>query len=145
MYEAELRRAMELAREAKGSGDRPYGALILGEDGQVLAEGRSRVVREGLSTRHAVLCAIENAQRHLDRTDLSGCTLVSSAEPCPMCAGAAHWARLSRVVFGVSMERLAETPAGHDQLVPGVREVLEGETLEVLGPLLEEEALQAML
>lgn len=145
MYETKLRRAIELASEAKAAGDRPYGALILDSDGRLIAEGRSRVVREGLSTRHAVLCAIENAQRHLDRTDLSECTLISSAEPCPMCAGAIHWARLSRVVFGVSMDRLAETPTGGRQLVPGLREVLEGEHLEILGPLLEEEALQAML
>lgn len=145
MYEIHLRRAVELAREAKAARDAPFGALILDADGRTLAECRSRVLREGMSTRHAVIGAIEAAQRTIDHRDLTGYTLISSVEPCPMCAGAVYWSRLSRVVFAVSLERLAETPAGGRQLVCGVREILDGKGLEIIGPLLEEESLQAML
>lgn len=146
MYETHLRRALDLGREAKAAGDAPFGALILDGSGRPLVEARNRVKTEGLSTRHAEVCAIEAAQRALGRPDLSGCTLVSSAEPCPMCAGAIHWAGLSRVVFGVSIARLkAEAPGGEHQIPIGVREVLAGRAVEVIGPLLEEESLQAML
>lgn len=146
MYETQLRRAIELAREAKTAGDAPFGALILDGAGRPLAEGRNRVRSDGLATRHAEICAIEAAELALGRADLSGCTLVASAEPCPMCAGAVHWTGLSRVVFGVSIARIqAETPGGERQIPIDVRQVLAGREVEVIGPLLEEEALQAML
>ncbi len=44
------------------------------------------------------------AVRWLDDPNLSGCVLVSTCEPCPMCAGLAVWANLSAVVFGASIE-----------------------------------------
>jgi len=146
MYERHLRRAIALAREAKAAGDAPFGALILDPSGQTLAEGRNRVHSDGVSTHHAEVGAIEAAQRTLGRTHLSGCTLVSSAEPCPMCAGAIHWSGLSRVVFGVSIERMRRELADGERQIPiGVREVLAGRAVEIIGPLLEEESLQAML
>jgi tRNA(Arg) A34 adenosine deaminase TadA len=146
MYETQLRRAVALAREAKAAGDGPFGALILDHAGNTLAEGRNGVQSDGLSTRHAEVCAIEAAERALGRADLGGCTLVASAEPCPMCAGAIHWAGLSRVVYGVSIARIqAELPSGDRQIPIGVRQILAGREVEVLGPLLEEEGLQAML
>ncbi|MCU0832979.1 MAG: nucleoside deaminase [Chromatiaceae bacterium] len=146
MYETQVRHAVALAREAKAAGDGPFGALILDDSGRVLAEGRNRVQSEGLSTRHAEICAIESAELALGRAGLAGCTLVASAEPCPMCAGAIHWAGLSRVVFGASIARIqAELPDGGRQIPLSAREVLAGRAVEVIGPLLEEEALQAML
>lgn len=50
-------------------------------------------------TAHAEIVAIRRACRALDSFDLRGCELFTSCEPCPMCLGAAHWARLERVWF----------------------------------------------
>jgi len=87
---------------------------------------------------------IEAAQRELDRVTLRGSTLVASTEPCPMCAGAIHWAGIPRVVFGLSIERLAawQGDGGHQLVLPS-REILSRSPgkPQVVGPLLEDDAL----
>ncbi|MDX1606550.1 MAG: nucleoside deaminase [Candidatus Competibacterales bacterium] len=136
-----LERAFELAAMARGQGDGPYGSLILDVCGRVVAEAGNSVATDGCSTRHAELNAIEQAQARLGR-DLSGATLVSSAEPCPMCAGAIYWAGLSRLVYGASIAAIIRH-TGRDQIRLDCRTVLGASerTIEVIGPLLEEQAL----
>jgi len=90
--------ALRLAREAGEAGEVPVGAVAL-HDGQVV--GRGRNAREGARdpTAHAELRAIQEAARTLGRWRLSGVTLVSTLEPCAMCAGAMVLARIDRLVF----------------------------------------------
>lgn len=76
----------------------PFGAVIV-RAGEIIAEGFNRVVAENDPTWHAEIAAIRNACKALNRFDLRGCTLYTSAEPCPMCAAACWWARLERIVY----------------------------------------------
>lgn len=66
----------------------------------MVAEGANRVQAEGDPTWHGEVAAIRAACRKLGTTDLAGCTLYATGEPCPMCQGAIYLAGLDRLVFG---------------------------------------------
>lgn len=97
-----MRQALEYARQAllTESDDVPVGAVLLGPAGEVVAVSTNR--REQLTdpTAHAEVMVLREAAVALRDTHLTGCTLVVTLEPCPMCAGAAALARVDRVVFG---------------------------------------------
>lgn len=97
-------RAIELGRLGMTSGlGGPFGAVIV-RDGQLLAEGQNRVTSRNDPTAHAEIEAIRTACSQLDQFSLAGCEIYSSCEPCPMCLGAIHWARLERLTFGASRD-----------------------------------------
>ncbi|MGI8433563.1 MAG: tRNA adenosine(34) deaminase TadA [Nocardioidaceae bacterium] len=95
-----MRSALEVARQARGSGDIPVGALVLDADGGVVSSGHNLREADSDPTGHAEVVAIRAAGRRLGAWRLDTCTLVVTLEPCTMCAGAIVLARLSRVVFG---------------------------------------------
>ena len=107
-----LREAIALARKGmeqnKGG---PFGCLIV-KNGKVVASGNNRVTSTNDPTAHAEVVAIREACRNLGEFQLSGCTLYTSCEPCPMCLGAIYWARPDRVVFAGS--RIDAAHAGFD-------------------------------
>jgi tRNA(adenine34) deaminase len=94
--------ALAAAREATNAGDVPVGAVLLDSDGAVVATDRNR--REELRdpTVHAEMLVLSARAREIGDWRLSGHTLVVTLEPCPMCAGAAVWARLDRIVYGAA-------------------------------------------
>jgi len=98
-------RAMELALTEAGlaidHGDVPIGAIVL-HNGVPIASRHNERELNGDPTAHAEILALRDAAQHLDSWRLSGCTLVVTLEPCPMCAGAALASRLDRVVFGAA-------------------------------------------
>ena len=94
-----LAAALEEARAAGAAGEVPIGAVIA-RDGQVIARGANRTVRDNDATTHAEVVAIREASRAVGSWRLEGCTLYVTVEPCAMCAGAVVLARLDRVVFG---------------------------------------------
>ncbi len=96
-----LRRAIELADLGRSRGNRPFGALIVGADGSVLAEAWCNTAETGDCTGHAETTAVRLASPRHSREELAGATIYSSAEPCVMCAGAIFWANIGRVVFGI--------------------------------------------
>lgn len=98
--EALVRRTLELGQIALGTGDVPIGALVVGAEGQTLAEAVNRREADADPTAHAEILALRAAARDTRSWRLEGCTLVVSLEPCPMCAGAAVNARVARIVFG---------------------------------------------
>jgi len=94
-----LSRAVELSkvwRQSDGGG--PFGAVIVRGD-EIVGEGLNRVTTANDPSAHAEIEAIRDACRRLDTYQLSGCTIYSSCEPCPMCLGAIYWARLDRLVY----------------------------------------------
>ncbi len=94
-----MRRAIALSREGmEGNRGGPFGAVVA-RDAALLGEGWNDVTAARDPTAHAEIVAIRRACRALDSFDLRGCELFTSCEPCPMCLGAAHWARLDRVWF----------------------------------------------
>lgn len=101
-----LRQAIGLADKARERGNRPFGALIVGANGKVLAEASNANGESGDCTAHAELSAIRLASPLFSRDELASATLYSSAEPCVMCAGAIFWSAIGRVVYGIDAERL---------------------------------------
>jgi len=96
-------------REARKNLDRPdggpFGACIV-RDGRIVAAARNTVLRDD-ATCHAEVNAIRKASRALGGFDLSGCEIYSTTEPCPMCFGAIHWARIEVVYYGTDIRDAA--------------------------------------
>ncbi len=97
-----LGRAVELAGEARASGNHPFGALLADEDGTVLLEARNSSGSTRDCTGHAETNLARLASTGLPRETLARTSLYSSAEPCAMCAGAIYWAGIGRVVYALS-------------------------------------------
>jgi tRNA(Arg) A34 adenosine deaminase TadA len=104
--ERHLRRAIELAAEARAAGDMPFGSLLVGPAGEVLAEDRNTVLSGGDITAHPELKLARWAARQLDADTARRTTMYTSCQPCPMCAGAISRSGLGRVVFALSGEQL---------------------------------------
>ena len=94
--------ALAEAREAAAAGEVPVGAVILDGNGELLA--RAHNLREGAGdvTAHAEMLAFTAASEMLGAKYLTGCTLYVTLEPCVMCAGAAGWTQIGRIVYGAS-------------------------------------------
>jgi tRNA(Arg) A34 adenosine deaminase TadA len=104
-----LRKAIELAINGIDKGGGPFGAVIT-KKGRIIAEACNKVVLSGDPTAHAEILAIRQAAQVSGIHDLSGCTLYSSCEPCPMCLGAIYWAGIKKVVY--SADRMSAASAG---------------------------------
>jgi len=139
-----MRNAIEVAANAREKGNHPFGALLAGPDGEVLMTAENTVNTDRDPTAHAETNLVRIAAKQFETDFLAECTLYASTEPCPMCAGAIYWSNIGRVVFGLSQEGLNELAGGDpkDSLSLSCREVLShgGKAIEVLGPMLEEEA-----
>ena len=125
--------ALEEAAAAPAHGDVPIGAVVVGRHGEVIARRHNERELAGDPTAHAELLALRDAAARLGGWRLDGCTLVSTIEPCPMCAGAALAARITTVVFAAadpkagalgSLYNLGADPRlNHDMaIVPGIRQ-----------------------
>ncbi|ATE53674.1 nucleoside deaminase [Actinosynnema pretiosum] len=106
-----LRRSVDLAVRNVADGGGPFGALVARGD-EVVATGANRVTADLDPTAHAEVVAIRAACRALGDFSLTGCVLVSSCEPCPLCLSAALWARVDRVVYAA--DRHDAAAAGFD-------------------------------
>ena len=95
---AMMRRALLAAEEAAEKGEVPVGAVVA-RGGEPLAVAANEREATGDPTAHAELLAIRRASAATGGWRLTGCTLYATLEPCPMCAGAAHASRLSRLVY----------------------------------------------
>lgn len=138
-----LRHAIRVAQRARAKGNHPFGAVLVDENGAVLLEGENTVNTEHDATGHAESNLVRAASKQFDAAMLAKCTLYSSTEPCPMCAGAIFWSGIERVVYALSEAELyAFVPDSPDKLPLGCREVLAhgGRAVEVLGPAMEDEA-----
>lgn len=95
--------ALEAARQVAFRGQAPFGACLV-LNGQVVATAGNRVHAKCDVTAHAELEVLRSAFARLNTVDLSGAVLYSTCEPCPMCFAASHDAKVSRIVFGTSLE-----------------------------------------
>jgi guanine deaminase len=99
----------------------PFGAVVV-KDGKIVGRGHNRVVGKKDPTAHAEIEAIRDAAKKLNDFSLKGCTLYVTAEPCPMCFGAIHWARIDKVIYGATREDAAKI--GFDDSL--IYEIIEG-------------------
>jgi tRNA(Arg) A34 adenosine deaminase TadA len=144
-HEAFLRLAFAVAERARGHGNHPFGAILVGPEGEILFEVENGFLPDRDMTAHAErLLATQSSKAH-DPKFLARCTLYTSAEPCAMCAGAIYWAGIGRCVYGLSERRLIAVTGNHAEnptlnlpcrivFASGQRHT------EVVGPLLEDEA-----
>ena len=109
-----LEHAIRLATENVAAGGGPFGAVLVDSDGNVVSVGQNRVTRDNDPTAHAEVVALRAAGRQRDDFNLSGLTLYSSCEPCPMCLASSLWARVDRVVFAA--DRYDAADGGFDDL-----------------------------
>lgn len=95
-----MERALEEARAAGARGEVPVGAALYGADGALIAAAGNRILELKDPTAHAELLALRAGAAALRNERLLGTTLVSTLEPCPMCAGAIVLARVEALIFG---------------------------------------------
>lgn len=140
-----LRRTIELARLSRARGDHPFGALLAGSEGEILLEAMNTCATLGDRTGHAERNLMTEASMTYGPEFLARCTLVTSAEPCAMCAGSAYWAGVGRVVHGLSEADLkaliGPDPENLTMDMPCRLVLASGQRqIEVVGPLLSEES-----
>ncbi|HEY8535499.1 MAG TPA: nucleoside deaminase [Vicinamibacterales bacterium] len=132
-----LERCLELAEHALLGGDEPFGSVLVGPDGRVLAEDHNRV-SSGDRTRHPELELARWAARNLTPDQRAASTVYTSGEHCPMCAAAHGWVGLGRIVYATSSAQLAAWLAERGLPLPPVKmlpiqEVVPGAVVE--GPV----------
>ena len=108
---AHLLATIDLATRNVASGGGPFGAMIV-RDGAVIATGVNQVTPTLDPTAHAEVVAIRAACQAIGDFRLTGCTLISSCEPCPLCLSAALWARVDKVIYAA--DRHDAAAAGFD-------------------------------
>ena len=94
-----MQRAIDLSIENVANGGGPFGAVIV-RDGEIIATGVNRVTANNDPTAHAEVNAIRAACSRLASFKLTGCTIYTSCEPCPMCLSAIYWAGISKIYYG---------------------------------------------
>lgn len=104
-----LQRAQALAEHAAAAGHHPFGALLVGPDHETVLMEQGNV--DSVNHAEAVL-AREAAQRYTP-DELWGCTLVTTVEPCAMCAGTQYWAHIGRVIYGLEERELLRLTSNH--------------------------------
>ncbi|MFN1833897.1 tRNA adenosine(34) deaminase TadA [Balneola sp. MJW-20] len=104
IHQKYMARALMLAEQAFDEGEIPVGAIIVKDD-RIIGKGYNQTERLNDPTAHAEMIAISAACETLEQKYLSECTLYVTLEPCPMCAGAGVWSKLSRIVYGASDAR----------------------------------------
>ncbi len=119
-----MREALRLAKIAYEADEIPIGAVIVA-NGQVIAKGYNLTERLHDVTAHAEMQAFTAAANHLGGKYLKGCTLYVTIEPCVMCAGAAYWAQVDRIVYGAKDDKRGYS-AFHDRIIHPKTEIKGG-------------------
>lgn len=140
-----MRIAIEASREAVRRGNFPYGAALVAETGELLHVACNNQVTTGDCTGHAEVVLIREAATRLGPDKLEGATIYASGEPCAMCAGALFWARVGRLVYGMSTPTIMRV-GGTPTLAMTSSQVLQtgSHSIKVDGPLLEDEAAEVL-
>lgn len=135
-----MREAIQLANASVRRGGGPFGAVIV-KDGAIIAGSSNSVTIDNDPTAHAEVNTIRKACRQLGTFDLSGCTIYTSCEPCPMCLGAIYWARIDRIYYGNNRKDAAEINFADDFIYEELDKPLNERTVPII-PMLRDEALQ---
>jgi tRNA(Arg) A34 adenosine deaminase TadA len=106
---AMLEHAQALARRAMEAGHHPFGALLVGADHATVLMTQGNVD----SVNHAEAVLAREAARRFSPAELWPCTLVTTVEPCAMCAGTQYWANIGRTVFGIAEKALLAITGNH--------------------------------
>jgi len=138
-----MREVFAIARRARAHGNRAFGALLVAGNGAVLTAAENSQLTDEQVLAHAEMNLLQRAVKEFTPDVLAASTLYTNAEPCAMCAGAIFWSGISRLVYGLSGDRLHELSGFSPQmLVASARDVLAraGRQVEIIGPIFEAEA-----
>jgi tRNA(adenine34) deaminase len=128
--------------EAK-KGDLPYGAVIV-KDNEIIMRGYNTAQTDNDVSAHAELNVLRAFTKKYGYSldALSGYTLYTTCEPCPMCAAACVWAGVSQIVFGASSQQVKEL--GQEQINLACKTVIDQgfQNIEVVGGILDEKCLE---
>ena len=122
-----MREALKEARQAFDSDEVPVGAVVVCRN-KVIARAHNLTERLNDVTAHAEMQAFTSAANFLGGKYLEECVLYVTLEPCAMCAGAAYWTQISRIVFGAHDEKRGFHLTNKNMLHPKTR--LTGGVLE---------------
>ena len=133
-----LRRANEVARRAMAMGRHPFGAVLVAPDGDTILAEQGNID----TVHHAEATLARTASLNYPADYLAQCTLVTTFEPCAMCAGTIYWAHIGHVVYGAEEAALLALTGSHPEnptLSLPCREVFaRGQKhIEVVGPVPE--------
>jgi tRNA(Arg) A34 adenosine deaminase TadA len=106
---AMLRRAQAVAQRARGAGHHPFGAVLFAADHATVLLEQGNVD----SVNHAEAVLAREAAARFTPDELWACTLVTTVEPCAMCAGTQYWAHIGRVVYGMAESDLLALTGSH--------------------------------
>ncbi len=106
-----LRHAHRLAAEAAAAGHHPFAALLVDADGDTVLMTQGNLSR----VEHAEAVLAREAARRYTPERLWACTLVTTVEPCAMCAGTQYWAHIGGLVYGLSEQRLRQITGAHPE------------------------------
>ena len=134
-----MRQAIRLANESVERGGGPFGAVIV-KDGEIVAGSSNSVTIDNDPTAHAEVNTIREACRKLRTFDLSGCTIYTSCEPCPMCLGAIYWARIGKIFYGNTRKDARDIQFADDFIYEELDRPMNERTVPIV-PLLRDEAL----
>ncbi|NUM80210.1 nucleoside deaminase [bacterium] len=140
-----LRQTFELARQSQLNGNLLFASILADEKGNIIAKAENTVVTNNDPLGHAEVNLLKNLPKSFDNQFLNSCTVYASHEPCAMCTAAMYWSGIGRLVYGLSNERFY-TIVGESQKAVGLtlpcRTLLAtgGRKVEVVGPLIEDEA-----
>jgi tRNA(adenine34) deaminase len=142
-----LRDAIRMSVVAKQKGNRPFGAVVISKQGELLAEAYCNTTETGDCTGHAETTAVRMLSPKVPRSVLAEASLYSSGEPCVMCAGAIFWSGIQRVIYGIDAERLRVFRGDlleQKDAALSCRDVFSASShpIECVGPALIEEASQ---
>jgi len=115
--ESYMKEALREAQQAFDEDEVPIGAVIVC-DFRIIARAHNLTERLNDVTAHAEMQAFTAASGHLGGKYLSDCTLYVTVEPCPMCAGAAFWTQIGRIVYGTRDEKRGFTLLASNLLHP---------------------------
>lgn len=134
--------AIAKTKQAIEKGQTPFGACIVSAKGDIVVCTHNVVWETTDITAHAEINAIRLACKELSTIDLTGCSIYSTTEPCPMCFSAIHWAKIKRIVYGASIADAQQ--AGFNELtISNDLMKKEGQSLvEVDGGCLKQECIK---
>ncbi len=104
--------AIRMAQLGKSEGDYGIGAVVV-KNGEIIVATNSRSKRDNTPIAHAETLAVLEASKTLGTRHLIGCVLYSTHEPCPMCTGAAVFAKMDAIVCGARIEDMNEFRSNH--------------------------------
>jgi tRNA(Arg) A34 adenosine deaminase TadA len=133
-----MRAAIAFAQDGIKKGQAPFAAAVVSH-GAIVAAEHDQVMMANDITAHAVIQAIRSACQSLGRIHLNGCSIYTTSEPCPMCFAACHWARLDRIVFGVSVAEIDDSEFNRLALSAEEMKEIGGSEIEIQSGCLSEE------